>query len=110
MQSIFFKTWLNLRRIPLEAYLWIAALTYLMFIDPLQTQHFSLCPFNNIGIDFCPGCGLGKSISFIYHFDFMNSIKTHPLGIAALIIILYRIVTLIYKSYSAKYSMEVQNG
>jgi hypothetical protein len=98
------------KKIPFEACLWIAGLIYLLLINPYQVSHFTLCPFNNLGLDFCPGCGIGKSISFIYHADFINSFKSHPLGIFALAIILYRIITLIYKSFSTNFSMEVNNG
>jgi hypothetical protein len=104
------KIFFFLKQIPLETYLWTAGLIFLLIINPYQEQHFTMCPFHNLGIDFCPGCGLGKSISFIYYADFASSFKSHPLGIFALIIIVYRIFTLIYKSYSKNYSMEVNNG
>lgn len=80
-----------------EAVLWIIALSYLLFINPYEVQQFTLCPFHNLGIENCPGCGLGRSISFFYHFDFINSIKTHPLGLLAFIIILTRIISLTKK-------------
>jgi len=83
------------RIISLEAVLWTIALLYLFFINPYETQTFTLCPFHNLGIEYCPGCGLGRSISFLYHGDFIHSIKTHPLGIAALIMIILRIIQLI---------------
>lgn len=86
------------KKINLEAVLWIIALLYLFFINPYETQTFTLCPFSNLGIEYCPGCGLGRSISFLYHGDFIHSIKTHPLGIAALILILLRIFQLILQS------------
>lgn len=83
-----------LSSISLEAVLWIAALLYLLFINPYEVQKFTLCPFHNMGIEYCPGCGLGRSISFLYHGDIAHSIKTHPLGFAALILILLRIIQL----------------
>lgn len=82
------------RKISLEAVLWMIALLYLLFINPYATQEFTLCPFHNLGIEYCPGCGLGRSISFLYHGDFIHSLKTHPLGIAAFILILLRIIQL----------------
>lgn len=81
-----------------EALMWIIALSYLVFINPYEIQHFSLCLFNNLGIDFCPGCGLGRSISMIYHGDFYGSFIMHPLGFFALSVILYRIFSLFRKS------------
>lgn len=91
-----------LKTIPLEAWMWIVALSYLVFINPYEPQVFSFCPFHNLGVDFCPGCGLGRSIAFFYHGDFLNSLKTHPLGIAAFIIISHRIFILIRTNYQLK--------
>lgn len=82
----------------LEAIMWIFALVYLMFINPYELDHFSFCVFNLIGIDFCPGCGIGRSISLIYHGDILGSLKMHPLGIFALTVIFYRIVTLLQRN------------
>jgi hypothetical protein len=73
-----------------EAVFWLSGLIYLLFINPYQVQHFTLCPFHNLGISFCPGCGLGRSISFFYHGDLFHSIKTHPLGIIAFVLITLR--------------------
>ena len=83
-----------------EAIFWLVGLTYLLFIDPYQIQHYTLCPLHNLGITFCHGCGLGRSVSFFYHGDFLLSIKTHPLGIFAFIIITVRILKLCIKTYN----------
>lgn len=53
-----------------------------------------------MGIEFCPGCGLGRSISFLFSADIFNSIKTHPLGIFSLIVITYRIANLTIRTYN----------
>lgn len=76
-----------------ELTFWLTGLMYLISINPTN-DHFTFCPLNQIGIDWCPGCGLGKSLSFIFHLDLLQSIKTHPLGIFALIIIIHRIYIL----------------
>lgn len=83
-----------------EGVFWLISLGYLFFINPYQTQIFTFCPFNNLGIDFCPGCGLGRSISFLFNADLYNSIKTHPLGILALLLITYRAANLTIKTYN----------
>ncbi len=80
-----------IRIIEWEAVLWFAGLVYLLFINPYQVQQFTFCPFHNLGIDFCPGCGLGRSISFFYHGNIAASIQTHPLGIIAFFLISFRI-------------------
>ena len=89
----------TLKIIEWEAVLWFIGLVYLFFINPYHTQHFTLCPFHNLGITFCPGCGLGRSISFFYHGDIIHSIKTHPLGIIAFLLISFRIFELTKRMY-----------
>ncbi|MEG8946246.1 DUF2752 domain-containing protein [Rosettibacter firmus] len=89
-----------IKKIEWEAIAWIMGFIFLMLINPYAEQTFTLCPLNNMGITYCPGCGLGRSISFIFHFDFSNSFKSHPLGLIALIIILHRIIMLVMKTYN----------
>jgi hypothetical protein len=85
-------TWI--RRLPFEAIVWLMGLTYLAFRNPDSAPHFSLCPLRNAGWDFCPGCGLGESITLLFHGEFALSLATHPLGILAVSILSYRIITL----------------
>ena len=84
-----------LKLIGLEAAIWILGLVFLVFINDPQSIHFTVCPFANLGIDFCPGCGLGNSISYLFRGDLSASFHAHPLGIFALIIITMRIITII---------------
>jgi hypothetical protein len=77
-----------------EAFIWICGLTYLAIHIP-ESSHFTICPLKNLGFDFCPGCGLGNSISYLFSGDFASSFNSHPLGIFALIIIIFRIITII---------------
>jgi len=88
--------------IKLEAIIWIAGLVVLMMIDPYSSEHLSVCPLHNIGLDFCPGCGLGRSISLIFHGDIAASFNAHPLGIPALVILIHRIAILFYRSINMK--------
>ena len=83
-----------LRSLPVEAIVWATALVALAIHHPGSGTHFVLCPLSHFGFDFCPGCGLGRSISFVFHGDFPAAYHAHPLGIFAVIILLYRIVTL----------------
>jgi hypothetical protein len=83
------------RLIGLEGFIWTAALFYFtFFVNPLET-HFTICPLSNVGFEYCPGCGLGNSISLFFNGYFIESFKTHILGIPALIIILHRIYSII---------------
>lgn len=48
-----------------------------------------------MGIDWCPGCGLGHSISWLFHGNLNNSFHAHWLGFPAVAVILSRIYTLL---------------
>ncbi|MDQ2658023.1 MAG: DUF2752 domain-containing protein [Bacteroidota bacterium] len=58
------------------------------------SSHLTICPFSNAGFEFCPGCGLGRSVSHAIHGDFRESIQVHPLGIFAVIVLSFRIANL----------------
>ena len=83
------------KKFHIESVIWLIALIYLLIINPYTTHHFSFCLFKLMGFDFCPGCGLGLSISYLFHFDLVNSFQTHFLGIPAFIILSHRIIVLI---------------
>jgi lipoprotein signal peptidase len=78
-----------------EASVWILSLAYLILIHSPEETHFTICPLANMGFNFCPGCGLGNSISYIFQGEFVASFHSHPLGIFALLIISFRIFTII---------------
>lgn len=89
-----------LGRIPLELIFWIVALTVLACAkihEPAHPDHFTLCPLANVGFDWCPGCGIGRSITHVFHGNFAESFEMHWFGIPALLIIVHRIVVLIKK-------------
>lgn len=71
---------------------WTAALICLACYNPATEPHLALCPLYNLGITFCPGCGLGRSIAYFFHGQFRLSLTTHPLGIFAVIILSFRII------------------
>lgn len=77
-----------------EPAIWVAALMFLALIDPDAAPAFSLCPLQNLGLAFCPGCGLGLSISYVLHGEMLRSLEVHPLGIAATVILVWRICSL----------------
>ncbi|HWZ02654.1 MAG TPA: DUF2752 domain-containing protein [Mucilaginibacter sp.] len=78
-----------------ELAFWIAALISLALMDPTNQAHFSLCPLKAMGFKWCPGCGLGHAISFLFHGDIRSSFHAHWLGIPTVAVLLYRIYTLI---------------
>ena len=98
--NYFNKLLLLPRIIGLEAAIWIGALLYLAFLLTPGKTHFTICPINNLGFDFCPGCGLGNSISLIFQGEIYNSFLSHPLGILALTVLIIRIIQLIKNNWS----------
>ncbi len=97
MQQRFFRV---LGRFPLEIFVWVAALVALKIYNPGRGVHVVVCPLQRAGIDFCPGCGLGRSMACFLDGDFTAAWYYHPLGIFAVIVLLYRIIqlTLNYKN------------
>lgn len=80
---------------PIELFFWITALV-LLATSNAHEHHFTLCPLANLGFEsWCPGCGLGRSISHIFHGEISESFKQHWFGFPALAIIGYRIIVLI---------------
>lgn len=51
----------------------------------------SLCLFDWIGFDFCPGEGLGHSISYTFRGNFEAALEAHFAGPAAVLILTLRI-------------------
>lgn len=62
----------------------------MIFLDPFG-QSASICPIDRMGFDFCPGCGLGKSVAFAVRGNLSASLQSHPLGLFAILIIIARI-------------------
>ena len=81
-----------MKRFPIEALIWAGGLFALAFWR--GESHFTLCPLKNAGLDFCPGCGLGRSIALLFQANVRESLQAHPLGIFALIVLSFRIVNL----------------
>jgi hypothetical protein len=83
--------------IPIELLLWIFGLILLAAADlrhDLSGHHMTLCPLANLGFNWCPGCGLGRSIAHLLHGNVVASWNFHWFGLPALVIICYRVYTL----------------
>ncbi|WP_297337385.1 DUF2752 domain-containing protein [Algoriphagus sp.] len=87
------KTWIG--KLPLELLFWIGSLIGVLLIDPESESHLSLCPLNQLGVDWCPGCGLGRAMSLLARGAFQASWEMHPLAFLAFLVILSRIWNLI---------------
>jgi hypothetical protein len=84
-----------LAQIPFELIFWMSALLMLgSGATDHAADHFTLCPLANLGFSWCPGCGIGRSITYLLHGNLMESFKYHWFGLPALLIICYRIFTL----------------
>ena len=96
----YFAQWLWYKK---EALIWIAAMAILAISNP-AIHHYSLCPLDNLGISYCPGCGLGRSIAYFFRLDFMSSFLSNPLGIPAVFLFVHRSVNILIKPYEPELS------
>ena len=80
-----------------EALIWMGALFILAVSNPAE-HHYSLCPLDNLGFSYCPGCGLGRSIGYLFRLDFESSFYSHPLGIPATLMLIYRSIIVFTKT------------
>ncbi|MBS9524641.1 DUF2752 domain-containing protein [Litoribacter alkaliphilus] len=89
------------QKFPLELLFWITALIVIWYLEPAGAAHFSLCPLDQLGASWCPGCGLGRAMNLLMHGDWLASFSMHPLAGFAFVVILLRIVKLIknFKNY-----------
>lgn len=73
---------------------WVAfslGLVLLGLMNP-ENSGFSFCMFESAGINFCPGEGLGHSISYTFRGDLSSAIQANLAGPAAILILSSRIV------------------
>jgi hypothetical protein len=66
---------------------WTAALLGMYLMDP-GGQGGSLCLFRFLGLESCPGCGLGHAVHYALHLDFSSSWQAHWLGVPVTLAIL----------------------
>lgn len=83
-------------RWPIELGCWVVALVLLYFANPAEYHH-TLCPLGAAGFSWCPGCGLGRSITLLMHGDVLGSLQMHMMGIPVFSVLLYRIYMLAKK-------------
>ena len=91
--SFLFRLGLNIKK-HFELIMWVSGLSLLFFM-PENAEGFSFCIFKLVGFSGCLGCGIGHAIREGLHFHFLNSLKQHPLGLLAIIIIFNRIFQLL---------------
>jgi hypothetical protein len=85
----------------LEALIWVAVILY-FFVSPVHTDsHFTICPLSLAGFEYCPGCGLGRSMILLLHGHILESLRMHPLSIFALAILTARII-IVFRNYEKR--------
>ncbi len=73
-----------------ESGVWFTGLVLLFLVNPEEGRSF--CLFHWLGIDLCPGCGLGHAVHEALHLHFGRSLDQHFLGIPAVFVLLYAAV------------------
>lgn len=73
-----------------EPAIWSVALLLLWLTYPAGDEGITLCIFHHIGVAWCPGCGIGRSMAHLMHGNFAASLQAHWFGLPALIIIGFR--------------------
>jgi hypothetical protein len=75
----------------IEWVVFLCGLVLMGTMDP-TVQGTSFCFFEFIGIEFCPGEGLGHSIAWLFRGEFNNAIEANLLGPIAVIVLSLRIL------------------
>lgn len=96
--NISFRTISNFILQNLEAIIWMSVILYFAVLPVPVENHFTICPLRLAGFEYCPGCGLGRSIILLLHGKITESIMMHPLGIFALSLFVARI-GIVFRKY-----------
>lgn len=82
-----------------------AGLLALAFMSP-ENAGTSFCMFEFAGIEFCPGEGLGHSISYTFRGELNAAVEAHFFGPFAVIILSLRIIQIWISFYKNKKSLK----
>lgn len=74
-------------------------LLLLALMNPETTTGPGLCLLENLGFSYCPGDGLGHSISYTFRGDLSNALQSNVLGPPAIFILGGRILLLIRERF-----------
>jgi hypothetical protein len=91
---------------------WVALASALIAAATIvpEAQEPTFCLFNRMGVEFCPGCGLGRSMALAYRGQLMASLQMHPAGLLAIFILLYRIVSIHIRNYNYKHDIRYEKN
>jgi hypothetical protein len=90
-----------------ELILWLIALVFVWIMPTTPLQSF--CLFKQIGLTFCPGCGIGRAIHEVMHANWVASWHYHKLGLPALVMICWRILKLLNQTKQHNYELKLKN-
>lgn len=82
-----------------EIIVFTTGLLLLAMMNPETANGPGFCILEQLGVSFCPGDGLGHSISYIFRGNFSNALQANILGPFALTILSGRILHLIIKKH-----------
>jgi hypothetical protein len=79
---------------------WVALMGLLLMaaLINLESTGISFCIFDRVGFSFCPGEGIGRSIAFAFRGSFVESVNAHPAGLPAILIIITRVGSILYRN------------
>ncbi|MEY2706223.1 MAG: hypothetical protein RL407_2285 [Bacteroidota bacterium] len=79
---------------PLELIFWLGCIVAVLTINP-EIEAFSICPLHQLGLEWCPGCGLGKAMNLLARGEVQASWQFHPAASLAYGVIFHRIWVLV---------------
>ncbi len=88
----------HIRRFPVEAAIWVAGLGAMAALDPTGSGQ-TWCVFSRLGIEFCPGCGLGHAVALLARGEWAASSASHPLAVPVVLGLTLRVGQLLRDAY-----------
>lgn len=98
------QRWILIKKAFFLHFEWIALLGMLLLattLDPTSSAP-SYCILKQLGSDFCPGCGLGRSMALASQGSYQASFQMHPLGIVAIPVLMFRVIQLLIRNHHYK--------
>lgn len=92
----------RLRYIPWEAVFWTLGLLAMACADPDAPGLIDGCLFQWLGVERCPGCGLGHAVAYLTRGEVVASFRAHPLGIPAVAVLTGHIARLVHEAFERK--------
>ena len=86
-----------------EISIFSVGLILMALMDP-STTGASFCLFDQLGISFCPGDGLGHSVAYVFRGQFTNAMEANLLGPLAVVVLSGRIIQLLRINQQQKFT------